>query len=421
MSYVYDDEMFNAFLQPMDMHGNVLASPHGYQPNPQGPSSAQGASHMGQNGYLHQYRYQRQPTPMLQPMPPTPPYADVQVQMSKLQMQPSKQTGMTSLPPAPTPVNTPRPHAAGLSSKVTPAKRTTKAAMATERTQGKRATRRDTKKEESTCMMSSEPDDSDTDFVMEEAESSSCHTTARQTRAKAKASGRPGTKLASLGNRKCRNAGTSRRSIKPSASPASSSTCMASSDSGNIRKTRKTGPKDPDNIKIYHLRIDDFLSFEAIGNIMRDQYDSLNMTRKSDFSIAAVYGRFVRNAPRIAEGLGKSFTRAEYLYFFEDPEKNKLKQRNGRVATAKLAALGTDMVACDVLSAQELEEAIQDFTPEDDDQLKIIFEDVSAELWTKIADQMEDATGKLFEAQVVAERFAMLGVRQQHNDEDEQP
>lgn len=94
---------------------------------------------------------------------------------------------------------------------------------------------------------------------------------------------------------------------------------------------------------------------------------------------AAVYGRFVRNAPRIAASHGLKLNPKEYMHLKDQ----KKVATNGAPAPAK-------------------------WEPRQDEMLIQAVADVQASIWENVSEALEEKTGVYFSPEECAKRFAQI-------------
>jgi hypothetical protein len=135
---------------------------------------------------------------------------------------------------------------------------------------------------------------------------------------------------------------------------------------------------DPENYEIKRLRCEEKMSW---GEIAQNMNDLRVATGKAPtFTEAAVYGRFVRNGPRIAQVTGEEFSPKDYV--------NVRKPRNTGVQQSLAGS--------------------NNFTPLQDEYLVEAYAEAQAAFWATVAEGLYNRSGKQYSMAECATRYNQL-------------
>jgi hypothetical protein len=134
--------------------------------------------------------------------------------------------------------------------------------------------------------------------------------------------------------------------------------------------------KDPENHMIKRLRCDENYAWGVIAEILNEE--RIKQGGDPSWTSAGVYGRFTRNAPRIAQMQGETFDVKDYMHM-----KNEKKARPKHMPLPKLSES----------SQVNLVEA---------------YEEIQANFWEHVADSMRIRTGRDFSADDCARLFQTI-------------
>jgi hypothetical protein len=176
---------------------------------------------------------------------------------------------------------------------------------------------------------------------------------------------------------------------------------------GGTSSGRRQVEEDPENQLIKTLRQDQNMKWTDIANFLnqerRQRGEAANLTE------AAVYSRFVRNAPRIATAIGEiGFDPKDYIHL-RHPNQYSTAQGTGAIGkVGKKRVKNYD-------NAKELEANMRKQIKEDEhtnletaekaEQLMDAVAKVERNFWILVADEMERATTKLYAPNALASRY----------------
>ncbi|KAI4706369.1 hypothetical protein J4E89_008783 [Alternaria sp. Ai002NY15] len=172
--------------------------------------------------------------------------------------------------------------------------------------------------------------------------------------------------------------------------------------------TRPLVEEDPENILIKTLRQDQKLLWSEIANHLNQE--RLSKGEPATFTDAAVYSRFVRNAPRIATSVGEiGFDPKDYMHL-RNPN-----QYSNAEGTGVLSKAGKKRIK-DFNNATELKDNLRHAvpsevhendleTPQMTEQLMDAVAKCERNFWKYVADELERATAKMYDADKLAERY----------------
>jgi hypothetical protein len=164
---------------------------------------------------------------------------------------------------------------------------------------------------------------------------------------------------------------------------------------------------DPENQLIKTLRQEQNMSWNNIANYLNQE--RRNRGEAANFTDAAVYSRFVRNAPKIATAVGEmGFDPRDYMHLRHP---NQYTPAEG---TGMLSKVGKKRIK-NYDNAKELEANMRKQVKEDEhmeletaektEQLMQAVAKVERNFWVLVADEMERATTKLYPPNVLASRY----------------
>jgi hypothetical protein len=136
---------------------------------------------------------------------------------------------------------------------------------------------------------------------------------------------------------------------------------------------KRSVEKDPENHIIKRLRCDDRYSWGAIAEILNEE--RIKQGGNPSWTSAAVYGRFTRNAPRIAQLQGETFDPKDFVYI-----KNEKKAAHRSIPLPRLSESNQVMLV----------EA---------------YEEAQPSLWEHVADSMRSKSGRDMSADDCARLF----------------
>ncbi|KAJ9656937.1 hypothetical protein H2201_008376 [Coniosporium apollinis] len=153
---------------------------------------------------------------------------------------------------------------------------------------------------------------------------------------------------------------------------------LISAASKNGVYTRKQLPEhDPENWKIKEMRQHDHMSWAEIARALNEARIASGKT--PSMTEAAVYGRFVRNGPRIAIAQGEvDFNPSDFMHL--KPAKE----------------------------AQPVVPPMVTFPAQHDEYLVQAYREVQEELWANVARRLERKSGHKYSAEACALRFSQL-------------
>ncbi|KAI4958767.1 hypothetical protein J4E86_004373 [Alternaria arbusti] len=172
--------------------------------------------------------------------------------------------------------------------------------------------------------------------------------------------------------------------------------------------TRPSVEEDPDNILIKTLRQDQKLLWSEIASHLNKE--RLSKGEPATFTDAAVYSRFVRNAPRIATSVGEiGFDPKDYMHL-RNPN-----QYSNAEGTGVLSKAGKKRIK-DFNNATELKDNLRHAvpsevhendleTPQMTEQLMDAVAKCERNFWKYVADELERATAKMYDAEKLSERY----------------
>ncbi|KAI4621519.1 hypothetical protein J4E80_003889 [Alternaria sp. BMP 0032] len=172
--------------------------------------------------------------------------------------------------------------------------------------------------------------------------------------------------------------------------------------------TRPSVEEDPENILIKTLRQDQKLLWSEIASHLNKE--RLSKGEPATFTDAAVYSRFVRNAPRIATSVGEiGFDPKDYMHL-RNPN-----QYSNAEGTGVLSKAGKKRIK-DFNNATELKDNLRHAvpsevhendleTPQMTEQLMDAVAKCERNFWKYVADELERATAKMYDAEKLSERY----------------
>lgn len=151
---------------------------------------------------------------------------------------------------------------------------------------------------------------------------------------------------------------------------------------------RKRPEQDPENHQILMLRIKDLLSWSDIASIMNKQ--RVENGEQPSFTEAAVYGRFVRNGPRVADAIGEED--------FDPKDWMHIKKAGTVIGEGELRAgrVGVRASPPAKLSIKERKE---------NKLLAVLVDETQEEAWNTVAERMENELGGEWSVEACKERY----------------
>ncbi|KAL5430160.1 hypothetical protein PMIN07_010265 [Paraphaeosphaeria minitans] len=182
----------------------------------------------------------------------------------------------------------------------------------------------------------------------------------------------------------------------------------------------RTVEEDPDNQAIKVMRQEHSMTWDAIVTELNKK--RLERGEPRTWTSAAVYSRFVRNAPRIAAAKGEYGFRPQDYMHLRNPQSHPAAQLPGAINNSSGYLFGAgggrkrvrdaDHAAKDL--ADNLRQPVSETLIEQTEILKtadmteLMMEAVATveqEFWGTVANALEKKTGKLFDAKVLESRF----------------
>lgn len=172
--------------------------------------------------------------------------------------------------------------------------------------------------------------------------------------------------------------------------------------------TRPNVEEDPENILIKTLRQDQKLPWSEIASHLNQE--RLTRGEAATLTHTAVYSRFVRNAPRIATSVGEiGFDPKDYMHLRHP---NQYSHAEG---TGSLSKAGKKRIK-DYNNATELKDNMRHAvrsevhendleTPQMTEQLMDAVAKCERNFWKYVADELERATAKMYDAEKLASRY----------------
>jgi hypothetical protein len=169
--------------------------------------------------------------------------------------------------------------------------------------------------------------------------------------------------------------------------------------------TRRNDKEDPENIIIKTLRQEQKLTWNEIANYLNQE--RLNKGEAATFTDAAVYSRFVRNAPRIATSVGEiGFDPKDYMHLRHPNQYTQAEGTGGISKAGKKRVKNYDNATELKANIRQLVAAeVQDDGLEDAEKTEQLMEAVAKcerNFWKYVADEMERATTKMYDPEVLA-------------------
>lgn len=172
--------------------------------------------------------------------------------------------------------------------------------------------------------------------------------------------------------------------------------------------TRHQVEEDPENQLIKTLRQDQNMKWNDIANFLNQERRQHG--EAASFTEAAMYSRFVRNAPRIATAVGEiGFDPKDYMHLRHPNQFNGTSD-----GTEPISKAGKKRIK-NYDNAKELEANMRKQIKQDDnaeletaekaDQLMEAVAKVERNFWILVADEMERTTTKLYAPDALASRY----------------
>jgi exopolysaccharide biosynthesis protein len=172
--------------------------------------------------------------------------------------------------------------------------------------------------------------------------------------------------------------------------------------------TRRNVEEDPENVVIKTLRQEQKLTWSEIASYLNQE--RLNKGEAATFTDAAVYSRFVRNAPRIANPVSEvGFDPKDYMHL-RHPNQYTQAQGTGAISKAGKKRVknydnATELKA-NVRQTVSTEVHDNDLeTAEMTEQLMDAVAKCERNFWKYVADELERATTKMYNAEKLASRY----------------
>lgn len=172
--------------------------------------------------------------------------------------------------------------------------------------------------------------------------------------------------------------------------------------------TRRNDKEDPENIIIKTLRQEQKLTWNEIANYLNQE--RLNKGEAATFTDAAVYSRFVRNAPRIATSVGEiGFDPRDYMHLRHPNQYTQAEGTGGISKAGKKRVKNYDNATELKANIRQLVATeVRDNGLEDAEKTEQLMEAVAKcerNFWKYGADEMERATTKMYDPEVLASRY----------------
>jgi ribosomal protein L18E len=174
---------------------------------------------------------------------------------------------------------------------------------------------------------------------------------------------------------------------------------------------KKTGNKhvedDPENQLIKSLRQEQSMSWNDIANYLNQE--RRNRGEAASFTDAAVYSRFVRNAPRIAAAVGEvGFDPKDYMHL-RNPNQYTSGEGTGMISKAGKKRIknydNAKELEANMRKQVKVDENSELETAEKTEQLMQAVAKVERNFWKFVADEMERSTTKFYPANALASRY----------------
>ncbi|CAG5152777.1 uncharacterized protein ALTATR162_LOCUS2910 [Alternaria atra] len=172
--------------------------------------------------------------------------------------------------------------------------------------------------------------------------------------------------------------------------------------------TRRNDKEDLENNIIKTLRQEQKLTWNEIANYLNQE--RLNKGEAATFTDAAVYSRFVRNAPRIATSVGEiGFDPKDYMHLRHPNQYTQTEGTGGISKAGKKRVKNYDNATELKANIRQLVAAeVQDNGLDDAEKTEQLMEAVAKcerNFWKYVADEMERATTKMYDPEVLASRY----------------
>lgn len=172
--------------------------------------------------------------------------------------------------------------------------------------------------------------------------------------------------------------------------------------------TRRNDKEDPENIIIKTLRQEQKLTWNEIANYLNQE--RLNKGEAATFTDAAVYSRFVRNAPRIATSVGEIGSDPRDYMHLRHPNQYTQAEGTGGISKAGKKRVKNYDNATELKAniRQLVATEVRDNGLEDAEKTEQLMEAVAKcerNFWKYVADEMERATTKMYDPEVLASRY----------------
>jgi ribosomal protein L18E len=164
---------------------------------------------------------------------------------------------------------------------------------------------------------------------------------------------------------------------------------------------------DPENQLIKTLRQEQSMSWNDIANYLNQE--RRNRGEAASFTDAAVYSRFVRNAPRIAAAVGEvGFDPKDYMHL-RNPNQHTSGEGTGMISKAGKKRVknydNAKELEANMRKQIKVDENSELETAEKTEQLMQAVAKVERNFWKFVADEMERSTTKLYPVNALASRY----------------
>ncbi|KAG9195058.1 hypothetical protein G6011_00178 [Alternaria panax] len=172
-----------------------------------------------------------------------------------------------------------------------------------------------------------------------------------------------------------------------------------------ITSTRRNDYEDPENIIIKTLRQEQKLSWNEIANYLNQE--RLVKGEAATFTDAAVYSRFVRNAPQVATSVDEiGFDPKDYMHLRHPNQYTQAEGTGGISKVGKKRVKNYDNAT--ELKVNMRQVVSHDNELEDMNKTEQLMEAVAKcerNFWRYVADEMERATAKMYDHEELASRY----------------
>ncbi|KAF1939997.1 hypothetical protein EJ02DRAFT_350907 [Clathrospora elynae] len=171
--------------------------------------------------------------------------------------------------------------------------------------------------------------------------------------------------------------------------------------------TRRNVEEDPENKIIKTLRQDQGMNWSDIANFLNQE--RRNRGEPATYTDAAVYSRFVRNAPRIATAKGEiGFDPKDYMHL-RHPSQYTNTDGTGTISKAGKKRIknydNATELKVNMRKQIETDQHGDLEKAEKTEQLMVAVAKVERNFWLLVADEMERSTTKLYQPNELSSRY----------------